>query len=701
VDVIKQITNHDGEPEKIHTEVFPFAGIHLDLRFGSQERLSQRAIINTLNQLHFSGKSTFAHMTFKSTGEEFLVQIKPEPCINEHFSCLLPQSTSFDFSHFTFKNLIIDDGKNILLIPGKMESISKERLKMVLPTSGTILGTRQAKRFQSSFINVELNAHAHEINGTLHDFSASGLRVVLNKEFERYDALSIDDHIKIVLRRGDRVVYSGPGIIKRISARFHSVVIIPSRDPQLKYVQRVYRHKRLKISPTPRVEFYHPIMDRIVAYDILDLNTAGFSIQERSERLLFLPGMSFEHVNLVFSGEFKLAFSARAVYMKDLRHNMAQIGFSITDIDPSDYRRLFNVITRADDPHSLALSKVSVDSLWDFFFKSGFIYPEKYRCISRSQKHFQRIYEKLYNECHDLFVGLTYQQNDEIYGHVSLFKAYPRAWMVQHLAAIPMGKKRTGLYVLNNILDFLDGFHRMKSVGMDYLIFNYRPENKFPNFFFSGVYRTLNAPHMCSIDTSAYVMYQVPQTLKDLPAGWNLRPCEEKDIQHLHEAYHKHSPGLLIDSFCLDKRDDPVFFETYRKYGLKRSVTPYVLQKDGTDKAFFIVERSDRGLNLSDLLNSIRIFLPDTSPEFMPREILQIALSYLGQEYNSPEIVLQIFPVEYCTKAGINFKKRYTVWIASTGYFDPYFDAIRKMTKFKYIKYVKSRIFDMLGLHNK
>ncbi len=65
--------------------------------------------------------------------------------------------------------------------------------------------------------------------------------------------------------------------------------------------------------------------------------------------------------------------------------------------------------------------------------------PDKYRCISQYKETFKGTYEHLYHHCPEIFSSLTYQMNDQIYGHVSIIKAYPSTWMVHHLAALPMG----------------------------------------------------------------------------------------------------------------------------------------------------------------------------------------------------------------------------------------------------------------------
>lgn len=82
----------------------------------------------------------------------------------------------------------------------------------------------------------------------------------------------------------------------------------------------------------------------------------------------------------------------------------------------------------------------------------------------------------------------------------------------------------------------------------------------------------------------------------------------------------------------------------------------------------------------------------------MPWDILKTAIGHLAHEFGAPDVVLQVFPQDYCTDAGIPVKKRYCTWIAKTRYFDPHFDAIKEMTRFNYLKFLKSLAMDLLGL---
>jgi hypothetical protein len=202
---------------------------------------------------------------------------------------------------------------------------------------------------------------------------------------------------------------------------------------------------------------------------------------------------------------------------------------------------------------------------------------------------------------------------------------------------------------------------------------------------------------MCSVDEFAYLTQRMPKGETVMPAGWIIKACNQDDLAALHEAYHRHSPGLMIDSFGLEV-DDHTLWDSFGSRGLTRRCTSYVLTRDNRRVCFFIVDQSDQGLNMSDLLNSIKVIIPDPDPQYLPWHILLGFLSRLGKEYGTADIVLQVFPSSYLDNAGVHYPKKYCLWIAKTSYFDPYYDAIRKMTHFSVLKYLKSYIETKLGL---
>jgi len=126
-----------------------------------------------------------------------------------------------------------------------------------------------------------------------------------------------------------------------------------------------------------------------------------------------------------------------------------------------DQRRLFDAVSKVIDPHVNLTGRVNMDSLWELFFDSGFIYPDKYGIISQYTRPLKETYRKLYEEGQDIFTHLTYQDQGQVYGHMSMVKAYENSWIIHHLAARPMRGKRTGLKTLNHFVNYIDCLYNL------------------------------------------------------------------------------------------------------------------------------------------------------------------------------------------------------------------------------------------------
>ena len=96
-----------------------------------------------------------------------------------------------------------------------------------------------------------------------------------------------------------------------------------------------------------------------------------------------------------------------------------------------------------------------------------------------------------------------------------------------------------------------------------------------------------------------------------------------------------------------------------------------------TSSAYLIVDQSDAGINLSELLNSIKIFILDHD---LPWEILQRAVAYFRGHYETDSVPLIIYPVQYLISQKISYEKEYYLWVLNTKYGDEYVEYIKQST---------------------
>ncbi len=663
----------------------------------SKSTINQRNFINFFNFRKFTDGQLFAIMIYPLTKEEFLFKVIPGSCIGSEVTLSLSEGSNLKFEGFLFKGLLIDTGKSVIIMQGDPILSTSRELTIRLRKSGTIYNARQAKRYLCQNVNARIYSGSGEYSGTLWEFNPTGLRIdLLDFKSPESGPHVYTELIKVELRRDDKLIFSGISKLIRIENNGKTVVLAPMNIPQIRYSERKNRNPRLNLVPRPDVKFTHPLTGKRVSYDIININSSGFSVMVESDSTLLMPGMIIDEASIEFAGGLNIKCPVQVIYGEKKRNKFIQYGFMITDIDVKSYNHLFNVITRADDPYARVSYDVEMLSLWDFFFESGFIYPEKYTCIEQYKDDFKNTYEKLYHHCPDLFANLTYERNGLIYGHVSLIKAYERSWLVNHLAAKRMGLKITGLNVLRQILNYFDIFSRMPSIDMKYLIMYFRPDNNFPNYFFGGYCRAVDNPSHLSMDIFAYLTLEVSNSIPALPDNWALRQGTTQDIQDLRSSYKELSGGLMVDAFCLDvpKMPGESIEDLYEKHGLRRQCNIYTLFYDDKPQAYFVADHSDKGINLSDLINSIKVIVPHNSS--VPWHVLHEAICECSRDYGTKTITIQVFPCEYLDKQGIQYKKKYVMWVLDTKYFHASIDIIKSMARFSLIKYLKRTISNFI-----
>ena len=667
-----------------HQQAVPFRRSYAKRSFLTSSKITQKQFINIINFHNFVDEQLFTHMVFPLTNEEFLFSVLPGPCTGDELVCTLLEGTHLSFDNYTLKGLVIDNGKSIMVIEADPIHVSSQSMIVKLRKSGTIYNTRQAKRYSCDMIDAILQQRDIKIEGSLEEFNPLGLRISSKDSItEVIKSLSLTGDFLIQLARRGKLIFSGFGSLIRVEEEKNVFVVKPHNLAQTRYKQKKSRNPRMIFSPTPKVIFDHPLTLKKLTFDVVDITTSGFSVIADSDTSLLMPGMIIDEISITRSSLFNMKLSAQVIYASPQKKKKIKYGFAICDMDVVTYNKLFDMYCNAIDRHANVSRDVSMDLLWEFFFESGFIYPKKYSCFSQHKEKYKKTYEKLYHYSPEIFANFTYQENDKIYGHVSIIKAYERTWMIHHLAAKPMGTKRTGLFVLNHILNYFDGFYRMPSIGMDYMIFYFRPENRFPSHFFGGFCRALNNPHGCSMDCLAYLTQPIPPKEIALPKGWTIHECSSDDISEMRSSYEKMSGGLMVDSFCLDKGKNPEgsIDELYKKYDLKRRYTAHVLKLYGKAKAYMITDESDMGLNLSELLNCIKIIITDSTG--LHWDILHASLGRFVELYGTRNVSILVYPYQYVDTQKIPYDKKYNLWVLSARASDDYSEHLKREAKIR------------------
>jgi len=236
---------------------------------------------------------------------------------------------------------------------------------------------------------------------------------------------------------------------------------------------------------------------------------------------------------------------------------------------------------------------------------------------------------------------------------------------------------------LKQIVLYLNDMHRLPSTMIDYMMVYFRPENKFPDRVFGGFARSRENVGVCSMDLFCYLPYAAIPLVTKLPNGWCLDECSEINLWKLNLFYRKRSSGHLMDALGMVQKShsDKSLEETYGRLGFLRKWKAYSLEYQGELAAVLIVNQSDFGFNLSELLNGIKVLL--VNPEHASWAVLSTAIGQLLINHHMEKVSLLFFPSDDAQAMDIPFEKHYQLWIYDARFVDQFVQYMKRKFRIK------------------
>lgn len=647
----------------------PFAHRDLLQSVRPDALISGKKLLNALHYIHFMNGELLVHADDPQYGESFLLRARIEACLPDEITCRWAQDSPRPPEGTQIRHLIACDGLSLIAFPVSPTGRNGEGFTTPLPDAAHLIGKRSIKRYAGhESVSVELTQSGFLAQGELIDFTPLAFRVRLTAcHGNSFIRMNRKSECTVRLQLAQRILYSGPCRLIRLAGGLDckELVLAPTDQSIFRFEKRKSRNPRIRVFPPPTAIFLHPLSCKPVQLDICNLTVAGLAVEEQVEESVLLPGMIIPGMEIRYAETLRLNCDCQVIYRQPCGPGVVRCGMAILDMDFRSYLRLGHIIAHTEDPHAAFQGNVEMEALWEFFFDSGFIYPKKYQMLQDKRNEFKHTYEKLYLEDQEIAAHFILEQNGRIYGHVSMVRAYQKAWMIHHLAARPLKGKRLGLSVLKHILRFFEGLYRYPSIRMDHMIFYFRPENRFPNLFFGGFARDMNNPQLCSLDLFSCITVPAQRTPLPLPEKWRLSPLSSSHFADLERFYRKASGGLLLDVLRLNTEDDDEPLESvYRRHGFIRQCHTHALTQGDALIAVLIDNRSDLGLNLSELLNCVKVIA--IAREALPWEVLTAALSQLTCDYPAKTVPLMIYPDGYPAERNQKVDKKYLLWIMSS-----------------------------------
>ncbi len=670
----------------------PWIFQHQDLNnvLESAKMIDEKALKNKINHAHFMDRNLLILLRHLKYGDNVIVKVKSGPCLGSEVTCqfVTDRSSQIDFEKFTFLHLIIDDTQSVILIPATVIKIGRSSISLHLPQKGYAVGQRQIRRYSCEKIDAELIRRGRVIKGELLDYSPDGFCVrVNNMPFNSFVQPSASDVLTMVRLSNEdhQDLFSGfCHVIREQTVLNRTDVVLVPGENQLEVCDKGnVKTPAQDLRLTPVIIFDHPFFGKRIQLDISDISTSGFSAYEIKNEAVLIEGLIIPKATIEFAGVLKMECSAQVIgrFMKD--EETIHCDFAILDMDINCYTRLVHILANSKDPYSRISNKVDMDALWEFFFDTGFIYPKKYDLIKSQKDAFKQTYNKLYNNNPTIAKHFVYQRNGRLFAHISMVRAYERAWIIQHHAARSVEGRRAGFAVLKQIVLYLKDMHRLPSTKIDHMMVYFRPENKFPDSVFGGFARSKENVGACSMDLFSYLPYSGLSITGKLPQGWSLTECSAMNLWELNLFYRNRSGGLLMDALGLvqKSRSQKSIEEAYSSLGFSRKWTAYSLKYKEELEAVLLVNQSDFGFNLSELLNGIKVLL--ISPEHLSWSILNKAIGRLLNEHRMKDVSILFFPFDYVKAMDIPYEKQYLLWIYDARYVEQFVEYMKRKFRIK------------------
>ncbi len=694
MDYIEKVKKNNGPKGKVKISAASLRIIDTDLGVSSTLKVLQtnktvrrKLLVNQLNHINFKDETVC--INFQHVHDKQIISFAgtPQPCLGKHLVCLWEDQPNIEqlLAVYQFHNFIINDRQSIITVPANLRCINHRGACFTLPEKSAQTSARKATRFACYNLDVKLIQSSIVFSGKLVEFSPISLKIEIEySPTEPFQWINLKDKVNLIVSNDLGVLYSGEcNILKATgSSKKKKIILQPTHDTIQRFNPRIYRSNRLELTPSPDIAFNHPFTNKRVNLKVIDLSGSGLSVEDDEDSSVLLPGMIIPSMALNFANSFNFPCKAQVVYRKafesEKNKKVIKCGIAILDMKSEDHVRLLSLLHQTNNKNFYVCNDIDMDELWDFFFKSGFIYPKKYSFIHENKKKVRATFEKLYNKESNIARHFTWQRKGEIFGHMSMLRFYQNTWLIQHLAAI-MSKDqlKVGIEILNQIGAYAYDSHRLLSSHMDYLICYFRPENHFPNHFFGGVAKNIQNPKACSVDTFAYFHYRKStKANKELPEKWKLDKSEFNDLSDLEKFYEHQSGGLMLDALDLIPEDKEMSDRTdlsseYSKINLKRERRLYSLKHDYALKAVLMLNISSFAVNMSDLTNCISIFVIDS--ENLSTEIIRSTVAILSEKYKKKKFPVLLFPLTYADTHSLEYEKTYNLWTLDMQHTDDYF----------------------------
>lgn len=650
----------------------------------ADKTVTKRRLADRVNRLNFLCEEVLVEFIHPKYGHSISVTGHVEPCDGERVKILWGGDLPDNISQYRPKGVVLPGPSSAFFIALEDTKITPKLIECRLPTRGAALPERKFTRLKVlPGIKAQVSQNGVRNEGLLIDFSALSLCVQfeISKPTTRF-WIATDRPVHLSLEKNDEVIFSGDmDIVRSTQGVDQQTFVLAPRDMNApRFAKKDYRPNRICLFPEPSLSFVHPLTGRQNELNIFNLSGLGMCVEEYPEQAMLLPGMILPAVKIKVGTGIHIPCCGQVVYRSEPTNENnheagARCGVALLDIDIQDHLRLLSILQRAKNRNAHLSTEVDVDTLWEFFFEVGFIYPSKYMQLAQRKEGFLETFRRTYLEQTPIARHFTFHVDGQIQSHLSAVRLYEQTWFQQHHAARVSGKKALGFETIRQLAEYFYSAYFLSHDKIGFVAGVYRPENRFPARYFREIVKHLDNPKAASIDVFSYLS-EVPD-LEDgwdwaqMPPDWEMARTTRSDLIELAGFYEQASGGCLIDA--LDLREGMLgrtqLEREYKKLGMVRRRHLYSIKRNHELAAVIEVHESDTGLSLSRMDRVVMAYVLNSE---LPPGLLTVLVKGLSNKFLLDNPPMMIFPQEYAGNKGLNPDKCYEMMILNVFHGEEY-----------------------------
>ncbi|MGD0169677.1 MAG: PilZ domain-containing protein [Smithella sp.] len=348
------------------------------------------------------------------------------------------------------------------------------------------------------------------------------------------------------------------------------------------------------------------------AFPVNDIAYRGISLNLPNRDTAKVMENAPVKININIDNTLDISFEASLKYMAEaLNSKTMKCGFEITGIDADKKEKLKDHIFRHNYPYIVPFHVKYLDKIWDLFFKSGYMIPEKADYVKKNKRNIEDTWARLYDEKSKIGKMLLFMDNNELYGTVAAAKAYDNTWMLHQVAGLKHPEVKIGQYILDSIT-----IQTIEYLDIDNVKAYFRKENSWAikKFFKFREFCTLKE----SILYTFQDLYEIDMNQYKYFKSGNLNVeieylSSEEDRLFITDYLTKTLPELLqiTESINNDGLNLPKTSEAYSNIGLFRGRKILIAKENKKIISFALLEYGSTGINIGGLLDVFQIFTVD------------------------------------------------------------------------------------------